>query len=72
MVNAELTAKIMFLRTTPSKRDKIDHIYEIADDETQTIFYSSYSSHIHGNQDLTTLQCGPRILCCIEKRQRYP
>ena len=43
-----------------TETNKIDHIYEIADDQTKSIFYSSYVGHIHngGVQTLTTLQCG--------------
>ena len=55
------------LADNTEQADKIDHIYEIADDETQTIFYSSYSSHIHGNQDLTTLQCGHAYYVVLKK-----
>lgn len=55
------------LADNTEQADKIDHIYEIADDETQTLFYSSYSSHIHGNQDLTTLQCGHAYYVVLKK-----
>ena len=46
--------------TNEVETNKIDHIYEIADDQTKSIFYSSYVSHVHnsGVQTLTTLQCG--------------
>ena len=52
-----------------TETDKIDHIYEIADDQTKSIFYSSYVGHVHSNSDqtLTSLQCGHAYYLVLKK-----
>ena len=52
-----------------TETNKIDHIYEIADDQTKSIFYSSYVGHVHSNSDqtLNTLQCGHAYYLVLKK-----